>query len=49
MTCQHCERLTCLPEGYAPLCARHYLADVAMAPVRAEHRLMAELMGQASR
>lgn len=49
MTCQHCERQTCLPEGYAPLCSRHYIAAINSAVRDAEVRMMALLRGQASR
>lgn len=34
-----CERPSCLPEDYAPLCTPHYLASVKQAGIDAEKRL----------
>lgn len=38
-----CERRTCMPEGYEPLCARHYLLSVKRAQSEAAARFQAHI------
>lgn len=38
-----CDRRTCRPRGYAPLCARHYLLSVERAKAEAHTRFLAHI------
>lgn len=41
--CQKCERNSCRPEGYEPLCYRHYIESVKQAQKNAETRFRAHI------
>jgi len=43
MPCSHCERPSCLPEDYVPLCSRHYLISIKEAQQAAEARFRAHI------
>lgn len=43
MQCALCERVSCLPPDYAPLCARHYLEAVKEAQRAAQARFQAHI------
>lgn len=38
-----CERVSCLPADYAPLCARHYIASIDAAQKAAAARFQARI------